>query len=924
MSASLDRRPLVVSLVLLSLLWFAVPSMAVSLAGPAAQRLTVDRRVAPLAVDVSDVTFDWLPALSPTAARGDGQGAWRVQVAASPQELLVSGGSVWDSGRRAGPVPFDHAPPRGVLRPDRAYSWRVQLWDSAGVAGPWSPPARFATAPSAQQWAGDAVWVGGATSPSTRDPLLRAEFDVAKVVASARWSLAALGYGVPSLDGAPVTQDVLAPSFTDYTKRVEFVTYDVTARLTPGRHALGVALGRGWYGLSVPDTWGFEQARWHAEPELRSRLSVTYTDGTTQVFGSRPRVWNWAPGPTVRDAVYNGETVDARLVPPGWDSVGGGAGFTAAKAASAPAGRLVPRIVPPVRVTERAAALGVSALPDGSYVYDFGRQRAGWAELSSVGMPGQTVSLTYGERLRSDGSVDNDNVLVDGVPQRDTFTFAGTGQPERFAPQFTYKGYRYVQVRGVGLLPAGALSAVRVQTALEPTGAASADESLNSLSAMVDRTLANNMLGHPTDSPMYEKNGWLGDLTPLAPAFAARWDVVPFLRQWADVMRDAQAPSGLIPVVAPNNGRWGYLDAIEWGSAYVDTVWNLYARGGDRRTLVRHYASMAAYGRYLLANRQANGLKDSFFGDWSNPEGIRPVEGAQLTATAYLWDTLQMLGSSAAILGRVAEAAAWRGSAEQVRAALLNRFYDSATATFRSNITTRADGRPVGYRQTSNAVPLAMGLVPADQVSRVSANLVADIKRRGGHLDTGIVGSRYLYRALTQQAADPELAHRVIENPTYPGPGYLRSQGLTELSEDWQPSQSRSLDHYMHGSYATWLHEDLAGLRQTSAGWSSFVAEPQFLDSLPGATSRTTTPYGAASSTWLRANGLVTVLVQVPAGVQGHLLVRVKAGTRILESGLPVGTAPGVTQVSATPAPGGYERRLLRFGSGTYRFVLAG
>ena len=56
---------------------------------------------------------------------------------------------------------------------------------------------------------------------------------------------------------------------------------------------------------------------------------------------------------------------------------------------------------------------------------------------------------------------------------------------------------------------------------------------------------------------------------------AARWDVEPFLRQWADDRRDAQAPSGLIPVLAPNNGTWGYLDAIEWGSAYVDTVWNL-------------------------------------------------------------------------------------------------------------------------------------------------------------------------------------------------------------------------------------------------------------------------------------------------------------------------------------------------------------
>lgn len=889
-----------------------------------AQHLTVDRRSAPLAVAAADVTFDWLPILPPTSPRGAGQSAWRVQVAASPAELLASGGTVWDSGRRYGSTPFDHAPPVGRLAPDRSYAWRVELWDTTGAGGPWSAPAQFATAPSAAQWASDSDWVGGATSPTTPDPLLRTEFDVAKPVASARWSVVGLGYGVPSLDGAPVTSDVLAPSFTDYTKRVEFSTYDVATRLSPGRHALGVALGRGWYGLAVPDTWGFEHAPWHAEPALRSRLSVTYVDGTSQVFGSRAKTWSWASGPTLRDAVYNGETVDARRARPGWDAVGGGTGFAAAKAAQAPSGVLVPRIVPPVRVTERAPFVAVAALADGSYVYDFGRQRAGWADLVTTGAAGRTVTLTYGERLRADGSVDNDNVNVDGVPQRDTFTFAGTGQPERFVPQFTYKGYRYVQVRGLGPLPAAALTGVRVQNALERIGSSSAGSSLDQLSDMVDRTLANNLMGHPTDSPMYEKNGWLGDIALLQPAFEARWDVVPFLREWADEMQDAQAASGLIPMLAPNNGTWGYADAIEWGSEYIDTVWNLYARHGDRRTLSRHYASMSAYGRYLLARRLSNGVKDSFLGDWMSPEGFRPIEGAQLTATAYLWNTLQTLASSASTLGLSEEARGWRSSAAQVRTALLNTFYDRTTATFHSDRTTLPDGGAVGYRQASNAVPLAMGLVPSDQVARVAANLVADVRRRGNHLDTGIVGTRYLYQALTQQAGQPSLALQVIENPTYPSPGYFRAQGLSELPEDWDPSRGRSLDHFMYGSYVNWLHEGLAGLRPTGPGWSVMFSEPALLGSVPGAATRTITPYGLASSAWRRDNGVVTVRMEVPAGAQANLLLHVAAGSPLLESGLPVGTAPGVTQVSVTKESGGNEQHLLRFGSGTYVFTFLG
>src|SRR5690242_5654304 len=45
----------------------------------------------------------------------------------------------------------------------------------------------------------------------------------------------------------------------------------------------------------------------------------------------------------------------------------------------------------------------------------------------------------------------------------------------------------------------------------------------------------------------------------------------------------------------------------------------------------------------------------------------------------------------------------------------------------------------VGYRQTSNLIPLAYGLVPAGHEQAVYANLVADIHARGDHLNTGAI-----------------------------------------------------------------------------------------------------------------------------------------------------------------------------------------
>ena len=67
-------------------------------------------------------------------------------------------------------------------------------------------------------------------------------------VASARLYVTALGAasGV-TINGRPVSDDLLAPGWTPYRHRLLADTYDVTRLLTPGRNAIGAVLGDGWY-----------------------------------------------------------------------------------------------------------------------------------------------------------------------------------------------------------------------------------------------------------------------------------------------------------------------------------------------------------------------------------------------------------------------------------------------------------------------------------------------------------------------------------------------------------------------------------------------------------------------------------------------------------------------------------------------------
>ncbi len=110
-------------------------------------------------------------------------------------------------------------------------------------------------------------------------PLLRREFTVSGQVRNATLYLAAGGYANVSLNGAPASDDVLSPGFTDYDDTVQYAATDLTDRLRPGVNALGMELGRGFYGMTGGNVWRWESPPWHDEPVVRARLRIEYADG---------------------------------------------------------------------------------------------------------------------------------------------------------------------------------------------------------------------------------------------------------------------------------------------------------------------------------------------------------------------------------------------------------------------------------------------------------------------------------------------------------------------------------------------------------------------------------------------------------------------------------------------------------------------
>ena len=112
--------------------------------------------------------------------------------------------------------------------------------------------------------------------PPQPSPYLRKDFTATKTIAQARLYVSALGLYEARINGQKVGDAVLAPGWTEYTKRVPSQTYDVTSLVKQGENAIGAVLGDGWYAGRLQGG-----RKWGTAPALLAQLKITYTDGTS-------------------------------------------------------------------------------------------------------------------------------------------------------------------------------------------------------------------------------------------------------------------------------------------------------------------------------------------------------------------------------------------------------------------------------------------------------------------------------------------------------------------------------------------------------------------------------------------------------------------------------------------------------------------
>jgi alpha-L-rhamnosidase len=829
--------------------------------------LRTEHRHEPIGVDTAAPRLSWR--LS-SDRQGAAQSAYRISAAERETDLDEPDRLVWDSGRRESPdcvlVPWQGPVPRSATR----YHWRVELWDEtgapAGAAQSW-----FETGlRHREDWT--AAWIGrdphaqpvfdppAEELPPGEPPLnLRREFTLPHRPVRARLYATARGVYETSLNGARVGDVELAPGWTEYHRRLQYQTYDVTALLNEGTNVLGALVADGWWCGYV----GFDDRsparHYGTHPEFFAQLVAEFADGSRQVVATDAD-WTEQPGPIRCADLLLGEHVDA--------TVTASTGLPVAVLGTDP-GPLVAEPDEPIRVTRELSPVSVTTKEPGRFIVDFGQNLVGRVRLTvrSAGYR-QRITLRHAEIL------DGGELYVANL-RRATATdvyVARGGGTEVFEPRFTVHGFRYLEVSGYpGDLSAADVTARVLHSDTPWTGHFEcSDPMVNRLYANISWGQRGNFVAVPTDCPQRdERLGWLGDAQIFAPTASRNVDVAAFFARWLRDVVDGQDADGAFRDVAP-------LAAIDreaapaWGDAGVIVPWHLWRTYGDRRVLAECFDAMVAWVAHIrrhnpdLRWRHRTG---NSYGDWLQIDVTTPRD---VLSTAYFARSTEIVAQAADVLGRHEIAAGHRELHAAIRAAFIESYVDE-------------DGRVDGGTQTGYLLALAFGLLPEELVPAAVEHLAADIEKRDTRLTTGFVGVALLCPVLADHGR-ADLAYALLQQEEFPSWGYSIRHGATTIWERWdgwtdhggfQAAAMNSFNHYSLGSVGDWLFGRVAGIDQTA---DSVAYRELRLRPLPGGTltwarAEQDTARGRVACGWSRTGETLTVTATVPPGATAVLEV---------------------------------------------------
>ena len=368
----------------------------------------------------------------------------------------------------------------------------------------------------APTWIGFAPLGGPRTVPSAS--FYRREFSITGTPPQrAILHITALGLFECEINGRRVGEDVFAPGWTDYRKRVHYHSYDVSGHLRPGMNVIGVILGDGWYSGHVAE---LDRGFYGECPALLASIEDAGDVSRPAVVATDPE-WQCARGPIIENDLIMGEAYDARRDLGQWSAPGyvPGPDWLPVRMMVVPEIAIERSPGPPVRRQEILAGQLLPGPADVSWAspcrrFDFGQNFTGRVRLRVRGPRGLHLQIRHAEMLHPDGTLYTENLRT--ARATDHYTLRGGGEAEEWEPRFTFHGFRYAELtwqRASEPLHIESVEGVVLHSDMLRTGYFECSHpALNQLASNILWGQKSNFLEVPTDCPQRdERLGWTGD-----------------------------------------------------------------------------------------------------------------------------------------------------------------------------------------------------------------------------------------------------------------------------------------------------------------------------------------------------------------------------------------------------------------------------
>jgi len=719
----------------------------------------------------------------------------------------------------------------------------------------------------------EAGWIGRTAECEERAIRLRKRFRVDKKVMYARLYACGIGYHKLYLDGKLLDGAEMDPACTDYRHQCQYVFIpELENGLPVGEHVLSARVAPGWrYNAGTKDIFNV-LAEFSGPQQMTAFLVLEYADGTRDVIET-DESWEASRDAYAFASVFNGTRFDASMRSDRWMRPFGADcdGFEPAVVLPAPGGEMRPMMIPAVAEGKIRKPIAAWPVENKGVVLDFGQNIAGVLRIKLIGdlERGQEITLRHAEELTADGTPFYDTLRT--ARAMDVYIAAGGDNDSGYwQPEFTYHGFRYAIVEGMGTeIDPDRVEAVELHTDLENDSSFRCGNALvTQIHNMCVETERGNMHSILTDCPQRdERLQWLNDAT-------VRFEEIPYNfeigRMFPKIVRDIQKSQN-------EEGAFGCTMPFVIGSIPADPVCSSFLVAGYEAMLhtgnidiIREgYRGFCAWEECLLKHSDDYIVNYSYYGDWAGPayaceeaevarSGVTP--GVYMS-TGYSYLNCRLLARMAEWLGMGDEAKRHREVAEKIRKAMIDKWYNAHEAVMATG------------SQAAQAFALWLDIIPEADRQRAADYMREDLVKNDYQFTTGNLCTKYMLQMLSKYGYHED-AWKIMTKETYPSFGYMLQQEATTIWERFELKENAGMNSHNHPMYASadhWMYSVLAGIVPLEPGWKRFRVAPVLPDALLSCQAIVDTIMGNLQVRWFRRYGKVILHVNVPFGCTAEI-----------------------------------------------------